>query len=292
MSQACSTFYDIFKKARSAARTFEAIQCLRSQMLREGFRAGLGFFCSTICVFRTIFSILFTCCSVFCITSMRSGKCFVMLMPETHQNRQGRRMKKNKKIRDYALAFLVVWGSSLFSNDASENPQILEKHVQLLANIDCSKTHRMNFAGIHFNNQMLMHCLKEIEKQQSFAPLLQTWQTLQAEPQLDAMALGQFSVILLLCYHSSFACYSSRYRLAWISLITLYTQLNMIPLKKLFDALDECYQQYKIIFETLPQDENVSFSEWLESYWWAPALVIVFTVYSYLRWQQSRPVAP
>jgi len=196
-------------------------------------------------------------------------------------------MKIVSGVCGFVIFLLTIYSPSFCNSLSQKTSQVIEKHTQFLSKITCLKTYKIHFSGIHFNNIILIKCLQEIEETQSFVPLLKAWQKIQHSPEVSTALIGQYALILLLSYHVSLGCYTQQNRLAWLSLISLYTQLNMIPLDRLFDALDECYQQYKAIIENLPGEEEESLSSWLQNYWWAPATIFIFTLYSFLRWKQK-----
>lgn len=191
----------------------------------------------------------------------------------------------------FLILFLLLYTQSVVAETKGELKQdvlpFIEKHIQFVTKINCLKTHKITFSGIHFNNIVLIECLYEIEKQQSFIPLVDCWQKLKKMPELEIAIIGQFSIILLFAYHFSLGCYTEPNRLAWLSLISLYAQLNMIPLKKLFDALDECLQQYQIIIENFPKEKGESWNSWLEKNWVVPLAIIAFTFYSFINWHNG-----
>ena len=196
--------------------------------------------------------------------------------------------KKGVFMKNYIQGLVILYAISLFCSllCTKEHDFVIEKHVKFLSAINCSRIQNL-FLNIYFEDELLAQCIKDIETTRTFFPLLSTWYTLKAT-KASADQLGQFSLILISCYHMSISCYGKQNRFPWLSIIALYSQLNAIPLKKLFDVLDECYQHYKIIIESLPGDKNQSWNSWFEEYWWAPAMFMVFTLYSYINWKYSQ----
>jgi hypothetical protein len=158
----------------------------------------------------------------------------------------------------------------------------IQKHVVCLTATPYA-FQSISFSDIQFDDPLIQECAHQIEQSRSFKPLTSTWELLQAQD-VNEVVLGQFSLLLLLSYHTVFSKITQKTRLTWLSIISLYAQLSMIPLPKLFDTLEECWSQYQKIIADFTPDKEESFVSWAQNYWWVPTTIIIFTGLSFLKW--------
>lgn len=166
----------------------------------------------------------------------------------------------------------------------------IQKHVACLTATPL-KFPAISFADVNFDDPLIEQCAHDIEQATSFKPLAQTWDYLKTHD-VDEVVLGKFSLLLLLSYHTIFyhAMFSQvapKNRVTFFSIIPLYYQLSKIPLHKLFDSLEECWNQYQEIMANYGPAEGETFSSWIQNYWWVPLTVSVFTMISFIQWYRA-----
>lgn len=140
-----------------------------------------------------------------------------------------------------------------------------------------------------FTFERVDNVFQTIAKNQSYKPLAQAWQAIKSQPPINLDEVAEFSVALIIIYSSVILHLTENEpkRINWLSLIALYAQLSRIPLGKLFDVLEECWQRYQEIMALFPKDEKQSWHEWLQENWWVPTTVVFFALISFVRWSQS-----
>lgn len=166
----------------------------------------------------------------------------------------------------------------------------IQKHVACLTTTPYTLS-TITFADVQFDDEIVQQCARDIEQTKSFKPLLKTWDFLK-ENNADEVVLGKFSLLLLLSYHTIFYAVAHKNRISFFSIIPLYYQLSKIPLTKLFDSLEECWNQYQAIIANYKPDEEESFISWVQNYWWVSATMVVFTVMSFIQWYRSHSKLP
>lgn len=171
--------------------------------------------------------------------------------------------------------------------DNSHCIERISRHVHELATSTIHVT--ISFKGIVIPNNTIHDCMEKIEQQQSFVPLIETWDLIKRYYNHDEELLCQFCILLLLNYHCVINEKIHTHRqFMFITLISLYAQLNAIPLAKLFEVLEECLQKYNEIADTLAPYENVPIYLWIQNNWWVPTALTGFTIISYLKWRKGR----
>lgn len=150
-----------------------------------------------------------------------------------------------------------------------------------------------------FKYERVRNGFQKVIQEQSFASLQTTWQAIKANVgiTLDYCETAEFSVVLIMAYSSAIkqlteAPSTSVNRVNWLSVIALYAQLNMLPLAKLFDVLEECWHRYQDIMNSFPKDENQSWLDWAIDYWWVPVTLVIFTALSFARWYRAHLKLP
>lgn len=182
---------------------------------------------------------------------------------------------------------IMVFTASMRSECDLLTAQCIEKHVACLTATPFP-VQEMSFSTVYFDNPLVRDCMHDIEQSKSFKPLEKTWQILKGNDSANETVLGEYSLLLLLSYHTIFSQFSPKNRLTWLSIVALYAKLSMIPLSKLFDSLEECYNQYQAILETFGPEKDESWISWSQDYWWVPTTIIIFTGLSFIRWYRAR----
>jgi hypothetical protein len=141
-----------------------------------------------------------------------------------------------------------------------------------------------------FRYERVRNAIQIMISAHSFQPLKNAWQEIAESANKDLDEITEFSVVIILAYSSVIARLAqtnSATRINWFSLIALYAHLSKIPLHKLFDVLEECWLRYQELIALFPKSEEQTWSEWFHENWWVPTTIIVFTVISFVRWQQQ-----
>lgn len=195
-------------------------------------------------------------------------------------------MYLTQHISKFLTMVAVGFTTSLYAECDLWTVQCIEKHVACLTATPFS-FQGVSFSTIYFDNPLIKECVHDIEQSKSFKPLEKAWHILK-EKDSDEVVLGEYSLLLLFSYHAIFSQFSTKNRLTWLSIVSLYAQLSMIPLSKLFDSLEECYNQYQAIMETFGPEKDESWISWSQNYWWVPTTIIIFTGLSFMRWYRAR----
>lgn len=161
----------------------------------------------------------------------------------------------------------------------------IQKHVACLTATPLTLK-SVSFSDVQFSEDIVQQCAHDIEQTRTFKPLQQAWEFIKNND-VDEVVLGEFSLLLLLAYHTIFTQVAQKSRITFFSIIPLYYQLSKIPLHKLFDSLEECWTQYQAIMENYAPQKDESFSTWVQNYWWVPVTVSLFTVISFIQWYRA-----
>lgn len=188
------------------------------------------------------------------------------------------------------VMYSLLFYSLLLSAEIPEH--ILQRMDAYVATISqASYTNCCLLGEIKFNYERVYNVFHAFEATHSYASLITAWYAIKNDTPLDPGEVAEFSVMLIIVYasviihaHQSL----SPNRVNWFSLIALYAQLNKIPLHKLFSVLEECWQQYQALMELFPKEDHITWSEWLQENWWVPTTIVVFTLFSFIRWYQAR----
>ena len=183
----------------------------------------------------------------------------------------------------------AVDGCELFASE--EVIQRIDRYVDCIVN--ASYCESLAEITTMFKYERVHNGFQEIKEGRSLRSLQKTWQDIKTNTSntLDHCEVGEFSVLLIIVYSSVIkhhAEINGAKKVNWLSVISLYAQLNMIPLGKLFDVLDECWKRYQEIMNMFPKTDDQSWLEWSQDYWWVPITLIAFTAFSYLRWSRTK----
>jgi hypothetical protein len=169
--------------------------------------------------------------------------------------------------------------------------ECIQKHVVCLTATPFALK-SFSLSDVQFDDDIIQQCADAIEQTKTFKPLQQTWEFIKNND-VDEVVLGKFSLLLVLSYHTIFSQIAQKNRVTrnnrvtFFSIIPLYYQLSKIPLNKLFDSLEECWNQYQAIMENYAPEKDESFSSWVQNNWWVPVFVSVFTVISFFQWYRA-----
>lgn len=168
---------------------------------------------------------------------------------------------------------------------------IFSKHISFLVKQPMPSAFRLIDC---FSIPAIQECCCSINKLQTLAPLAVLWESQVSHLTLDENTTREFSFLLFMVYHGLFyQCSVENIRyyrsVPWLNLISLYLKLRAIPLTKLFDLLDECLDRYQeILNEYGGGGKEDSFLDWLEEYWWLPAMMGGMAFITFVRWLRGK----
>ncbi len=197
---------------------------------------------------------------------------------------------------------VIVFGSffftaSIFCGPLAKLPTagLIERHVSFLVEQKIEKrSSGFYFVFSGFKCREVEFCRLAIHDKGSLAPLMWTWRKHRDIILNDALALREFSVLLIMVYQNLIFHVDKRRDIPWFGLISLYMKLNAIPLQKLFDILEECLIRYQIIFEDYSSGSlfHDSLIEWFQENWWLPTAVFTMATVAFFRWFRGKHVSP
>ena len=185
------------------------------------------------------------------------------------------------KVAVMLCGVVALWNTVMCNNERLVT-ECLVKHTDCLCAVPMQ---HIAFVPLYLTSSLVIDCMQNIEKQQSFKPLREVCQKLQECN--DEQVTREFSILLIVSYVMVLRQTSTRDIATFLSIISLYAQLNSLPLEKLFDILEECWLQYQAILATFPKGDDELWSSWLQNYWWLPVVVVSFTAVQFLRWYRS-----
>jgi len=91
--------------------------------------------------------------------------------------------------------------------------------------------------------------------------------------------LQEMGVLLFFAYKNILSNYCvSKVTIA--DIIKLSAQVAALPIDNVLDALEQCYQQFMKLMYEYGWRPGMSFSVWLQQYWWVPPVVLLSFGYS------------
>lgn len=169
----------------------------------------------------------------------------------------------------------------------------VQKHVSCLrgvCNNECISrfvdlaTFLQDNSAIAYNHELTRLTLKKIGVEGNLIPLFDAWDIfLKNYRAVDAdLFLREFSVQLFFIYKNIFSHYNEQ-KVTILEIMHLSSQIMSLPIDQVLTALERCYHQFMIIMGQYGMNQGLSFSAWINRYWWVPPVVVISFVFSAVR---------
>lgn len=200
-----------------------------------------------------------------------------------------------KKLRSSYPLLIILIGSSTVLTTLPRHTEKTEKIDKdcLLKHTDCLCGARVGSVALvapYFKQKIIIECIQAIEAEQSFKPLRVTCHLVRDLG--EEHAFREFSALLIIAYTLAINALARKDQhrdvMFLLSIISLYSQLSALPLSKLFDLLEDCWNQYQAIVATFPREKEETSSAWVQRYWWVPVVIGGFTFLQFMRWYGTK----
>lgn len=205
-------------------------------------------------------------------------------------------MKKAKKVLFLTFYTVSLSAQMRVSNTKSDiiDPDMvvhkLEKHVSLLSNFNLKNKKRQMLrlrseesiglfqSAIEYQNPLVKLCAQKMGMSLSIDPVFETWHLyLKSYRGVDDLPfLHEYSIMLFSVYKGllveMFAV--KPFRLSLVEINQLYERITALPIGDVLEALEQCYEQFMEIMDDYGFNSNISWRDWLMSYWWVSPVVI------------------
>ncbi|HZW61896.1 MAG TPA: hypothetical protein VFF04_06760, partial [Candidatus Babeliales bacterium] len=130
-----------------------------------------------------------------------------------------------------------------------------------------------------FNHERLKQCIVEMHATDSTIPIFKLWKSIACYEYInDKLFMKEYIELIVLIFQNLLGKYSPiRYKavLTTTDVLTLYQQITAMPVPELLDLLDEVVDQFAQASSEYELDnKQMSWTEWLQQYWWAPPVMV------------------
>lgn len=160
------------------------------------------------------------------------------------------------------------------------------KYLQIIvtprALIDvCSHAH------IYYTHGLTQLCAKKMITEKSLDPLFEAWDLFtRSFKSVDPRVFLRECAILLFAIYKNLLFEMAHIKPLNIDIdkiIELYEKIQTLPIGKVLDALDECYERFVEIMKEYGMLTAISWSEWFSVHWWVPPVAIGSIFYTLLQ---------
>lgn len=139
-------------------------------------------------------------------------------------------------------------------------------------------------SNVSYEHGLTKLCAIKMLQESSLDPLFETWKLF-----LDSFKSIHPHIFLRECATMIFSLYKNflieishrRPMNVSVDQITeLYGKIQTLPIGKVLDALDECYEQFTDILKEYGIFTDASWSEWLVNNWWVPPVTVGSVAYA------------
>ena len=170
---------------------------------------------------------------------------------------------------------------------------IVQKHVSCLrrvCNNECIKrfvdpvVFLQDNSAISYSHELTRLSLKKISVEGNLLPLFESWDIFLKNYRLvdSDLFIESFRSCSFLCIKIFFHAITEQ-KVTILEIMHLSSQIMSLPIDQLLTTLERCYHQFMIIYGTIWPQSRVSFSAWINRYWWVPPVVLISFVFRQLR---------
>lgn len=167
----------------------------------------------------------------------------------------------------------------------------LWKHCIMLVSCEKNQKITVDYAPETFCLQFPKHplcklCIEKLLEQKKLGVLEQTWRQFLSEPrdENEENFLKEFGIILFCLYRHVLTHYFlqgvKENKVALSEVLSLSSQIATLPLDRVIDALNLCYDRLMIILGRYAPQPGMSLAKWVQMYWWVPPVVVISSIYS------------
>lgn len=167
----------------------------------------------------------------------------------------------------------------------------LWKHCIILVSCEKNNNISLSYDPAILCLQQPMHpltrqCMETMISKKSLVCLEETWRFFlsnyrsDSRDEADEVFLKEFGVILFCFYRQIFLNQLPLNKVAITEVLSLSSQIASLPLDRVIEALNVCYDRLKIILGRYAPKPGMSLSAWVQMYWWVPPVVLLSSIYS------------